>query len=231
MKIKQTICAGFGLLACAASLAQIEPPVVSAIEPTWESMAENYQVPDWFQDGKFGVWMHWGIPSAADENRPNDGSHYGRRMYGASEGQSTGQAKMNEELKAFHEKRYGPVEEFGYEDLVPLFKAEKWDPDALVKFCKDNGARFIMPVACHHDNFDMYDSSHPWNSVDMGPKRDTLKEWKSAAYTHGLKFGISTHLYWSPGFFATARPYQTPGTLEAKLFNMEFDPKGYRNFR
>ncbi|VGO13175.1 hypothetical protein PDESU_01729 [Pontiella desulfatans] len=229
MKIKQTICAGFGLLACAASLAQIEPPVVSAIEPTWESMAENYQVPDWFQDGKFGVWMHWGIPSAADENRPNDGSHYGRRMYGASEGQSTGQAKMNEELKAFHEKRYGPVEEFGYEDLVPLFKAEKWDPDALVKFCKDNGARFIMPVACHHDNFDMYDSSHPWNSVDMGPKRDTLKEWKSAAYTHGLKFGISTHLYWSPGFFATARPYQTPGTLEAKLFNMEFDPKGYRN--
>jgi len=198
------------------------------IEPTWESMAENYQVPQWFVDGKLGVWFHWGIPSATDENRPPDGSHYGRRMYGGTEGQPAGQRKMNEELRAFHENRYGPVEEFGYEDLVPLFKAEKWDPDALVKFCKDNGARFVMPVACHHDNFDMYDSFHPWNSVDMGPRRDTLKEWKAAAYRHGLKFGISTHLYWSPSFFGAARKYQTPGTLEAKLFNMEFDPKGYK---
>lgn len=55
--------------------------VAAEIEPTWESMAANYQVPEWFQDGKIGVWMHWGIPSAADENRPNDGAHYGRRMY------------------------------------------------------------------------------------------------------------------------------------------------------
>jgi alpha-L-fucosidase len=209
---------GFGLMAGILS---------AQIEPMWDSMAANYQVPEWFLDGKIGVWMHWGIPSSIDENRPNDGSHYGRRMYGASAGQSGGQAKMNAELKAFHEERYGPVEAFGYEDLVPLFTAENWDPDALVKFCKENGARFIMPVACHHDNFDMYDSSNPWNSVDMGPKRDTLKEWKVAAYKYGLKFGISTHLYWSPSFFASARPYQTPGTLEAKLFNMEFDPKGY----
>jgi alpha-L-fucosidase len=199
----------------------------AAIEPSWESMAANYQVPQWFQDGKIGVWMHWGIPSATDENRPNDGSHYGRRMYGPNDGETGGQLKMTEELTAFHTKRYGPPSEFGYEDLVPLFKAEKWDPDALVKYCKDNGARFIMPVACHHDNFDMYDSSHPWNSVDMGPQRDTLKEWKAAATKHGLKFGVSTHLYWSPRFFNAARKYQTPGTLEAKLFNMEFDPKGY----
>ena len=200
---------------------------VTLIEPTWESMAANYQVPEWFQDGKFGVWMHWGVPSAIDENRPNDGSHYGRRMYGPNEGETGGQLKMTETLTAWHTERYGHPSVFGYEDLVPLFKAEQWDPDALVKFCKQNGARFIMPVACHHDNFDMYDSFHPWNSVDMGPKRDTLKEWKAAAYKHGLKFGVSTHLYWSPRFFNTARQYQTPGTLEAKLFNMEFDPKGY----
>ena len=63
----------------------------------------------------------------------------------------------------------------------------------------------------------------------MGPRRDTLKEWKAAAHKHGLKFGISTHLYWSPSFFASARQYQTPGTLEAKLFNMEFDPSGYKH--
>ena len=197
------------------------------VEPTWESMAEYYNVPEWFQDGKFGVWTHWGIPSAIDENRPNDGSHYGRRMYGPNEGETGGQLKMTETLTAFHTKRYGHPSEFGYEDLVPLLKAENWDPEGLVQFFKENGARFIMPVATHHDNFDMYDSSHPWNSVDMGPKRDTLKEWKEAAYKHGMKFGVSTHLFWSPRFFNTARQYQTPGTLEAKLFNMDYDPKKY----
>jgi alpha-L-fucosidase len=96
-----------------------------------------------------------------------------------------------------------------------------------VKFFKDNGARFIMPVACHHDNFDMYDSFHPWNSVKMGPKRDTLKEWKEAATKHGLKFGVSTHLYWSPRFLMAARKYQKPGTPEWTFFNMDYSPGVY----
>ncbi len=201
------------------------------IEPTWESMAANYQVPEWFVDGKFGVWFHWGIPSAIDENRPNDGSHYGRRMYGLEDYWSAkgapGDLNMTKELAEWHTQRYGPPSEFGYEKLIPLFKAEKWDPDALVKFCRENGARFIMPVACHHDNFDMYDSSNPWNSVRMGPKRDTLKEWKAAARKYGLKFGISTHLYWSPRFFSAARKYQQPGTPEWDFFNMDYDPAEY----
>ncbi|MCP4310255.1 MAG: glycoside hydrolase family 29 [Bacteroidetes bacterium] len=197
------------------------------IEATWESMAENYQVPEWFMDGKIGVWMHWGIPSATDENRPNDGSHYGRRMYGPNDGESGMQLEMTTKLSEFHTKRYGHPSEFGYEDLVPLFKAENWDPDGLCKFFKDCGANFVMPVGCHHDNFDMYNSSHPWNAVDMGPKRDVLQEWKDAAYKHGMKFGVSTHLYWSPRFFNTARQYQEPGTLAWELFNMDYDPKGY----
>jgi len=198
------------------------------IEPTWESMAANYQVPEWFVDGKLGVWMHWGIPSAANENRPNDGSHYGRRMYSPPlEGKPDEDLSMNERLTKWHIEHYGPIEEFGYEDLIPLFKAEKWDPDGLVQFFNECGARFIMPVACHHDNFDMYDSFHPWNSVKMGPKRDTLKEWKEAATKHGLKFGVSTHLYWSPRFFANARKYQKPGTPEWAFFNMDYEQRGY----
>jgi len=201
--------------------------VADEIEPTWESLSANYEVPEWFLDGKLGVWMHWGIPSGIDENRPNDGSHYGRRMYGPIEGETGGQLKMSNDLTAFHTKRYGLPAEFGYEKLVPLFKGEKWDPNALVKYVKERGARFVMPVATHHDNFDMYDSIHPWNAVKMGPKRDTLREWKDAASEHGLKFGVSTHLYWSPRFFRNARQYQKPGTLESKLFNMDYDPSGY----
>jgi len=199
--------------------------VAAEIEPTWASMAANYQVPDWFVDGKIGVWMHWGISSAADENRPHDGSHYARYMYAEVPG--SGKLSKQQKLAKWHTEFYGHPSEFGYEKLIPLFKAEKWDPDALVKFVKENGARFIMPVACHHDNFDMYDSFHPWNSVKMGPKRDTLKEWKEAATKHGLKFGVSTHLYWSPRFFAGARKYQKTGTPEWQFFNMDYDPRGY----
>lgn len=218
---------GLAILAVQPLRAQTSAEDVTQMEPTWASMAAHYQVPKWFVDGKIGIWTHWGVPSGIDENRPNDGSHYGRRMYGPNEGESGAQLAMTRALSDWHAERYGDPSEFGYEDLVPLFEAEKWDPEALVRFFKDNGARFIMPVACHHDNFDMYDSFHPWNAVDMGPKRDTLREWKDAAHKHGLKFGVSTHLYWSPRFFNTARKYQTPGTLEAKLFSMEYDPKNY----
>lgn len=201
------------------------------IKPTWESMAKNYKVPEWFQNGKIGVWMHWGISSATDENRPNDNSHYGRRMYGTEgyDGRSEGDFKMTATLTEWHTKHYGHPSEFGYEKLIPFFKAEKWEPDSLVKFFKDCGARFIMPVAVHHDNFDMYDSSFPWNSVDMGPKRDIIQEWKDAAQKYDLKFGVSTHLYWSPRFFRTARQYQKPGTLEWKLFSMDYDDKNFAN--
>ena len=221
LKISRVGLVCFGLLA--------GPVSAGEIKPTWEAMAANYMPPQWFQDGKIGVWMHWGIPSSIDENRPNDGSHYGRRMWGDKEfkGPPTVQSEMTRVLSEWHVKRYGPLAEFGYDKLVPGFKAEKWDPDALVKLFADNGARFIMPVAVHHDNFDMYDSSHPWNAVKMGPHRDTLKEWKAAAYKHGLKFGVSTHLYWSPSFLKAAREYQKPGTLEWKLYNMDFDPEGY----
>lgn len=219
-----TVC---GLSLVAINLIAQPAPIDGKIDPDWESLKANYEVPEWFQDGKLGVWFHWGVPSAADENRPNDGSHYGRRMYSPPGDMPKKEWGMSETLTDWHINHYGPLEEFGYEDLIPLFKGENWDPEGIVKFVKENGARFVMPVATHHDNFDMYDSSHPWNSVDMGPKRDTLQEWKDAATKHGLKFGVSTHLYWSPRFFANARKYQTEGTLESKLFNMDFHQRDY----
>eukprot|EP00903_Cladosiphon_okamuranus_P003954 g3952.t1 len=149
-------------------------------------------------------------------------------MYGTEDQLSaSGHPEAVQKLTDWHDKTYGAHAEFGYEDLIPLFTADSWDPDALVREVKDVGARFIMPVATHHDNFDMYDSSFPWNSVDMGPKRDTLAEWKAAARKHGLKFGVSTHLYWSPRFFSSARKYQKPGTLAWKLFNMDYSVNGY----
>ena len=104
-----------GLVALAAHPlgAQTSENGVTEMEATWESMAEHYQAPDWFVDGKIGIWTHWGVPSAVDENRPNDGSHYGRRMYGPNEGETGGQLKMTQTLADWHVQRYGDPFEFG----------------------------------------------------------------------------------------------------------------------
>ena len=202
---------------------------VEKIAPNWESMADSYQVPEWFEDGKIGVWMHWGISSSIDENRVADGSHYGRRMYGVKDynGRNPADFEATRNLTEWHINRYGSLEENGYEKFIPQWKAENWNPEELVKLVKDCGARFIMPVAVHHDNFDLFDSSFEWNSVKMGPKRDIVQEWKDAAYKHGLKFGASTHLYWSPRFFRTARKYQKPNTPEWSLFAMDYDTHNF----
>lgn len=89
---------------------------VEKIAPNWESMADSYQVPEWFEDGKIGVWMHWGISSSIDENRVADGSHYGRRMYGVKDynGRNPADFEATRNLTEWHINRYGSLEENGY---------------------------------------------------------------------------------------------------------------------
>lgn len=194
-------------------------------EATWESLAANYKCPDWFRDAKFGIFMHWGIISAINENRSYTGSHYGRYMYGPGEfPPDKKQSRWARDLKVWHTKHYDDPSKFGYKDFIPSFKAEKFDPDELVSFYKECGARYIVPVAVHHDNFEMYDSSyHRWNAVKMGPKRDTIAEWKKAAVKHGLNFGVSSHLYRSPSFFQISRKYDGADPEYADFYNSNYD--------
>jgi alpha-L-fucosidase len=151
-------------------------------QPNWESL-DQHECPEWFRDAKFGIFMHWGVMSVVKDN---DG-WYGRHMY-----MKTGGQWGNDYYD--HLENYGHPSEFGYKDLIPLWKAEKWDPEALVAFYKEIGAKYIVPVAVHHDNFDLYESSYqPWNSVNLGPKKDIMRGWKDAADKFGLRFGVSSH--------------------------------------
>lgn len=152
-----------------------------SFDPTWESLAQ-YEAPEWFRDAKYGIFMHWGPQSV-----PGVDGWYGRNMY-MQEGALWGDSYNH------HVATYGHPSEFGYKDLIPLWTAENWDPDALVRFYKAVGARYVVPVAAHHDNFDLFDSTwQPWNSVNMGPRRDVVGEWRAAADRHGLRFGVSSH--------------------------------------
>jgi alpha-L-fucosidase len=99
----------------------------------------------------------------------------------------------SEEFK-HHVETYGPHTKFGYKDFIPLFKAENYDPDHWVQLFKKAGARYVVPVAEHHDGFAMYDSAFSnWTAAKMGPKRDLIGELAEAVRKHGLIFGVSNH--------------------------------------
>ncbi|MBS1749222.1 MAG: alpha-L-fucosidase [Bacteroidetes bacterium] len=147
-------------------------------QATWESL-KKYQVPDWFRDAKFGIFIHWGVYSV-----PAFGSEwYPRNMY----------VEGSKEFK-HHITTYGPQKKFGYKDFIPMFKAEKFDPAAWVSLFKKAGAKYIVPVAEHHDGFQMYKSAlSKWNAFEMGPHRDVLGELAAEIKKQGLVFGLSSH--------------------------------------
>jgi alpha-L-fucosidase len=146
--------------------------------PSWKSL-QQHTTPTWFRDAKFGIFIHWGVysvPSFSNE-------WYPRNMYlqGSPEHE-------------FHIETFGPHTEFGYKDFIPRFRAEKFDPVVWVDLFKDAGARYIVPVAEHHDGFAMYDCSFTqYNAVKMGPRRDVIGELAEAVREAGMKFGVSFH--------------------------------------
>jgi alpha-L-fucosidase len=147
-------------------------------EPTWESLM-RYQVPDWYQDAKFGIFIHWGVycvPAFSSEWYPRNMYRQGSKEY------------------EHHVATYGPHTEFGYKDFIPQFTAEKFDAAAWAMLFKESGAKYVVPVAEHHDGFPMYDCSFTeWNAAKMGPKRDIVGELATAVRAEGLTFGVSSH--------------------------------------
>ena len=94
-----------------------------------------------------------------------------------------------------HLEHYGHPTKLGHKDIIPLWKAEKWDPDRLMAMYKKAGARYFVSMGVHHDNFDLWNSTHQkWNAVKMGPHRDVVGDWQKAAKKLGLRFGVSEHL-------------------------------------
>jgi alpha-L-fucosidase len=147
-------------------------------QPTWESLASGYKVPDWFRDAKFGIWAHWG-----PQCQPEMGDWYAQKMY-----------QFNGAVYKFHVQKYGHPSKFGFKDVVHEWKAENWDPEHLISLYKRAGAKYFAAMANHHDNFDMFDSKYqPWNSVAIGPKKDIVGGWAKAARAAGLRLSVTSH--------------------------------------
>jgi alpha-L-fucosidase len=145
---------------------------------TWPSL-QQYQVPAWYQDAKFGIFIHWGVYSV-----PAFGSEwYPREMYRAGTPEHE-----------HHLAHYGSLDQFGYKDFIPQFRAEHFDPDAWAMLFRQAGAQYVVPVAEHHDGFAMYDTAlSEWNARRMGPHRDIIGELAEAVRRQWLVFGLSSH--------------------------------------
>ena len=155
-----------------------QSPAQERYQANWESL-KKYSVPDWFRDAKFGIFIHWGVYSV-----PAWGSEwYPRQMY----------LKDSKEFK-HHVETFGSQDTFGYKNFIPRFKAEKFDAAQWIALFKKAGAKYVVPVAEHHDGFAMYKTAlSKWNAAEMGPHRDIVGELSAEAKKQGLIFGVSSH--------------------------------------
>lgn len=173
-----------------------EPMMTGKYAADWQSLSQ-YEVPDWFRDAKFGMWAHWG-PQCVE----GSGDWMARSLY----------IEGSYQYK-HHVENYGHPSEFGFKDVLPLFKAERWDPDYLVGLYKQLGARYFFVLGNHHDNFDLWDSKYQeWNSMNIGPKRDILAEWADACRKHDMKFGVSLHADHAWTWYEPSRRYDRNGS-------------------
>jgi len=186
-----------GALLCSAS-----PVFAQSYQPTWESL-DSRPIPAWFEDAKFGVFIHWGVYSVPAWIRVTEGRYasYAEWYY----------ARVMGELKGdedFHERTFG--EDFAYRDFAPSFTAELWDPDFWAELFAESGARYVVLTSKHHDGFCLWPTASPfksdWNSMEVGPHRDLVGELTEAVRARGLRMG----LYYSLIEWETNRTGRTP---------------------
>ena len=165
--------------ACSALLKQADAAIAGGpFSATWDSL-ETYTIPQWYQDAKFGIFIHWGLYAVPAFNS----EWYPRNMY--KEG--------TEEFK-HHVATYGPQSKFGYKDFIPMFKAPKFNAEKWARLFKEAGAKFVVPVAEHHDGFAMYNTRlSKWNAAKMGPRKDIISQLAAAIRKEGMIFGVSSH--------------------------------------
>jgi len=156
-------------------------------EASWPSL-DSRPIPDWFEDSKFGIFIHWGVYSVPAWRQLEPGLYasyaewyYARVMYNANNGGAE-----------FHKTNFGA--DFEYRDFGPLFKAELFDPALWASLFKRSGARYVVLTSKHHDGYCLWPTKSPykkmWNSMEVGPGRDLVGDLTQAVRAEGLKMGL-----------------------------------------
>jgi len=162
---------------------------------TWENLNKR-PVPAWFDDAKFGIMIHWGPYSVIGHRKADDYAEWAPyHMY----------RDGKEVFNSFFDETFGAhPPEFGYKDVIPLFKAEKWNPDEWADLFEEAGAKYVTLTAEHHDGYALWDSDHTdWCATKIGPKRDLVGDLGKALRKKGIKYAPSYHRERHNSFFAS----------------------------
>jgi len=155
-------------------------------QPKWESLDQR-AVPQWWTDAKFGIFVHWGlysVPAYAPVDQVEGvyekyAEHYLMRLL-----------EKNKLFTDYQKRNFGANS--SYKDFAPMFKAEFFEPDKWAELFKESGARYVVLTSKHHDGYCLWPSkeSNGWNSVEIGPKRDLIKDLSKSVRSSGLRFGL-----------------------------------------
>lgn len=154
---------------------------------SWDEL-DSRPTPSWFQQAKFGIFIHWGpysVPAWRSTNDEQFGSYaewYYASVYGPHRNTDGD----------YHQKTWG--ENFSYHDFGPLLTAEKFDPSEWASLFKRAGARYVVLTSKHHDGYCMWATENPlkkgWNSADTGAHRDLLGELTTAVRANEIRMGL-----------------------------------------
>ncbi len=186
-----------------------QPGKAGPYQPTTESL-RRHAVPQWFEDAKFGIFIHWGVYSVPAYHewyvelispKANFGFMLGGPPYTATRGdlpEELYRAHIREDAVRYHVAHWGP--NFAYDDFIPMFRAEKFDPAAWAALFRDAGARYVVLTAKHGDEFALWPTRYTHrNSMEMGPRRDLAGDLLKAVRQAGLKMGFyhnTTYTFW-----------------------------------
>ena len=182
-------------------------------EPTWESL-DKHKAPQWFTDAKFGIFIHWGVYAVPAYHewylvfyspKARYGKNLGGPPYTAAQGDlsdSLFNANIRKDANEYHRTNFGV--DFDYDEFIPMFKAENYDPESWAKLFKQAGARYVVFTAKHGEEFAMWPSKFtPRNAWDMGPHRDLAGELVKAVRARNMKMGFyhnTTYSFWDERF-------------------------------
>lgn len=172
-------------------------------QPNWASLDQRPS-PSWYTDAKFGIFIHWGVysvPAFAPVNAKNQTPYAEWYWHSLTNGKNAkGPQEDGAATWEFHKKVYGP--DFPYYDFAPMFQAELYNPDRWADLFAKSGAKYVALTSKHHEGFTLWKNEQanraygrPWNSVDIGAKRDLLLDLTEAGRRKGLQMGIYYSLY------------------------------------
>ena len=191
-------------------------------KPTWESLA-SHPVPQWYDDAKFGIFIHWGVYSVPAWGKGRNSEWYLEAMtpqshiswrkgadfagppYTATRGDYGEEAfkeRVTMSMYNYHREHYGA--DFAYDDFIPMFKAENYNPAAWADLFKKAGARYVVLTAKHGEEFALWPTEYTErNAMDMGPKQDLSGKLAKAVRKEGMKMGFyhnTTYTFYDPRY-------------------------------